>query len=189
MVAAFGPCRSTISFRFLPSITKMSPTRTVPCVASYAGMDITVHASDKRRAAGHRSRRVTARVALGAVRSVPGREAQDEPRPRLLPPSRRPTGRQPRPARRDAQTAQTQLPHATRARRRGVRARLRRPLLPCAQRPNVTDAPRPAPDILLPPRSRGRPRKTERPQRFTQREQHPINHHVTGRRTAGRGPR
>jgi transposase len=57
MVAAFGPCRSTISFRFLPSITKMSPTRTVPCVASYAGMDITVHASDKRRAAGHRSRR------------------------------------------------------------------------------------------------------------------------------------
>ena len=50
-------------------------------------MDITVHASDKRRAAGHRSRRVTARVALGAVRSVPGREAQDEPRPRLLPPA------------------------------------------------------------------------------------------------------
>ncbi len=56
-------------------------------------------------------------------------------------------------------------------------------------RPNITAAPRPAPDILLPPRSRGRPRKAERPQRFTQREQHPINHDVTGRRTAGRGPR
>ena len=35
--------------------------------------------------------------------------------------------------------------------------------------------------MLLPPRSRGRPPKTERPQRFIQREQHPINHHVAGR--------
>jgi hypothetical protein len=33
------------------------------------------------------------------------------------------------------------------------------------------------PDRLLPPRSRGRPAKTERPRRFTKREQHPINHH------------
>ena len=40
--------------------------------------------------------------------------------------------------------------------------------------------------MLLPPRSRGRPPKTERPQRFTQREQHPINHHVAGR---GANPR
>jgi hypothetical protein len=54
----------------------------------------------------------------------------------------------------------------------------------------ITDAPRPAPDRLLPPRPRGRPAKTERPQRSTQREQHPIDHHVTGREpTPGRGPR
>jgi hypothetical protein len=37
----------------------------------------------------------------------------------------------------------------------------------CAHGLNVTDAPRPAPGMLLPPRSRGRPPKTERPQRFT----------------------
>jgi hypothetical protein len=43
-----------------------------------------------------------------------------------------------------------------------------------------TDASRPAPGMLLPPRPRGRPRKTERPQRFPQRELHPITHHVAG---------
>jgi hypothetical protein len=37
-----------------------------------------------------------------------------------------------------------------------------------------TDAPRPAPGSLLPPLTGGRPRKTERPQRFPQRETHPI---------------
>jgi hypothetical protein len=42
-----------------------------------------------------------------------------------------------------------------------------------------TDAPRPAPGMLLPPRPRGRPRKTERPQRFPKRD-HPIKHHVAG---------
>ena len=41
-----------------------------------------------------------------------------------------------------------------------------------------TDAPRPAPRMLLPPPQGGRPPKTERPQRVTPRE-HPINHHVT----------
>ena len=46
------------------------------------------------------------------------------------------------------------------------------------QAPNHTDAPRPAPDLSLPPPPGGRPRKTERPQRFPQRD-HPIKHHVT----------
>jgi hypothetical protein len=40
-----------------------------------------------------------------------------------------------------------------------------------------TDAPRPAPSLLLPTRSRVRPRKIERPQRFPQRD-HPIKHLV-----------
>jgi hypothetical protein len=44
-----------------------------------------------------------------------------------------------------------------------------------ASSPIHTDAPRPAPEAPLPTRSRGRPRKIERPQRFPQREQHPIN--------------
>jgi transposase len=39
------------------------------------------------------------------------------------------------------------------------------------QAPPHTDAPRPAPEDSLPPRPRGRPRKTERPQRFPQRDQ------------------
>jgi hypothetical protein len=34
--------------------------------------------------------------------------------------------------------------------------------------------------MLLPPLLRGRPRKTERPQRLPQRD-HPIDHHVTDR--------
>jgi len=36
------------------------------------------------------------------------------------------------------------------------------------------DTSRPAPGMLLPPPTGGRPKKTERPQRFPQREQHPI---------------
>jgi hypothetical protein len=47
------------------------------------------------------------------------------------------------------------------------------------QAPLHTDAPRPAPNRLLPPPLGGRPRKTERPQRFPQRD-HPIKHHVAG---------
>jgi hypothetical protein len=37
-----------------------------------------------------------------------------------------------------------------------------------------TDTSRPAPDMLLPTPSGGRPPKTERPQRLPQREPHPI---------------
>ena len=37
-----------------------------------------------------------------------------------------------------------------------------------------TDTSRPAPGMSLPPPTGGRPPKTERPQRFPQREQHPI---------------
>jgi len=40
-----------------------------------------------------------------------------------------------------------------------------------------TDASRPAPSLLLPTRSRERPRKIERPQHFPQRD-HPIEHLV-----------
>jgi transposase len=45
--------------------------------------------------------------------------------------------------------------------------------------PTHADAPRPAPGTLLPPRARGRPSWTERPQRFPKRD-HPTNHHVAG---------
>jgi hypothetical protein len=46
-----------------------------------------------------------------------------------------------------------------------------------ASSPGSHDAPRPAPSLLLPTRSRARPRKIERPQRFPQRD-HPIEHLV-----------
>jgi len=47
------------------------------------------------------------------------------------------------------------------------------------QAPRHTDAPRPAPERLLPSPPSGRPRKTERPRRFPERD-HPIKHHVAG---------
>ena len=52
-------------------------------------------------------------------------------------------------------------PCATSARRRSSP----HDLLSCAHAPCHADAPRPAPGILLPPRPRGRPPKTERPHR------------------------
>ena len=50
----------------------------------------------------------------------------------------------------------------------------------CASSPHSRrNAPRPAPEDPLPPPSRGRPRKIERPRRFPQRDP-PIKHHVAG---------
>jgi hypothetical protein len=74
--------------------------------------------------------------------------------------------------------AQAQLPRPARPRRPGPAARLTEPAVGARAALIHTDAPRPAPQMPLPPRSRGRPTKTERPQRVTLRE-HPINHHVT----------
>jgi hypothetical protein len=59
--------------------------------------------------------------------------------------------------------------HATNLDRQANRSR--------ASSPDSHDAPRPAPSLLLPTRSRVRPRKIERPQRFPQRD-HPIEHLV-----------
>ena len=66
----------------------------------------------------------TARAALGALRSRPSRAPARQPRPRLLRPSRRAAGRQPRLPRPGAQAAQAQLPHPARARRPSARAGL-----------------------------------------------------------------
>ena len=143
----------------------------------YAGLDITVHQSDQRRAARAPLPPRTAGAALGAVRGRPGRAPARQPRPRLLRPGRRAPRRQPRLPRPRAQAAQAQLPHPARTRRRGAsrppdRTSVR--ALPSRH----SDAPRPAPRMLLPPPPRGRPPKTERPHRIPR--EHPINHHVTG---------
>ena len=117
-------------------------------------------------------------VALGAVRGRAGRppwRARLPDRAYYLR-GRGADRRQPRVPVGRAQAAQALLTHAARARRGGAWLR-HEPSPVRATALAHTDAPRPAPGRLLPPRSRGRPRKTERPQRFPQRD-HPINHHV-----------
>ena len=141
----------------------------------YAGLDITVHQSDQRRAPGHLSRQgpPALRWALFEAAQVARRPAQ--PRPRLLRAGRRAARRQPRLPGGRAQAAQAQLPHAARARRGGAAARMN---LSVRAQPSLTPMRRgqlPACSCRHAPR--GRPRKTERPQRFPQRD-HPINHHV-----------
>jgi hypothetical protein len=146
----------------------------------YAGLDITVHQSDQRRAARAPLAPGPAGAALGALRNSPARSPRGQPRPRLLRAGRRAARRQPRlpryPPASCSSAATTRCANSeTRPCNRpetisGARAVL-----------HHTDAPRPAPRMLLPPPSpRGRPRKTERPQRLPQRD-HPINHHVTDR--------
>src|SRR3954469_4295742 len=117
-------------------------------------------------------------AALGALRGRAGRQTRAQPRPRVLPGHQGAHRRQPRLPVGRAQAPQALLPHATRARRSGTRAT--RVTLPRARTALThTDAPRPAPDRIPPPPAGGRPQKTERPQRFPQRD-HPITHHVAG---------
>ena len=78
----------------------------------YAGLDITVSESDRKRAPGRLSRQGPADVALGALRGGPGRAAlAPVARPRLLPAGRRPAGRQPRLPGGRPQAAPARLPH------------------------------------------------------------------------------
>ena len=122
----------------------------------YAGMDITVHQSDQRRAPGHLSRQGPPALRWALFEAAQQtRAADDEPGPRLLRAGRRADRRQPRVPVGRAQAAQAQLPHAARARRGGTGTRM---TFPVRAKPFVTpDAPRPAPGNLLPPRPRGRP--------------------------------
>ena len=117
------------------------------------------------------------RRCAGRCTRPPRPPAVPAPRTATTTAGRRAARRQPRVPGARAQAAQTLLPHAARARRRGPRSPHELPR--ARQAPHHTDAPRPAPGMLLPPRPRGRPRKTERPQRLPQRD-HPIKHHVAG---------
>ena len=53
-------------------------------VVRHSGLDVTVDASDRRRAGGFLSRQGTADIALGALRGRQERVASTQPRPRLL---------------------------------------------------------------------------------------------------------
>jgi hypothetical protein len=142
----------------------------------YAGIDITVHQSDQRRAPGHLSRQGPPALRWAYMRppSQPvGRQA-----PTATTTARRPSawGTTAPVWRCRASCSSAATTRCASSVRRhwhphdlpGARQALRHP-----------DAPRPAPGSLLPSRSRGRPPKTERPQRFPQRD-HPIKHHVAG---------
>ena len=144
----------------------------------YAGLDITVHQSDQRRSPGHLSRqgppalRWALYEAAQAARrpGSPDRAYYDQAAERL-----------------GGNRACLALARKLLKRSFHVLRELGdQALQPGLTDPAVgaraallhTDAPRPAPRMLLPPLASGRPPKTERPQRVTPRE-HPINHHVT----------
>ena len=145
----------------------------------YAGLDITVHQSDQRRAPGHLSRQGPPALRWALYEAAQLARRAGQPRPRLLRAGRRPARRQPRLPGRRSQAAQAQLPHAARTRRRGPATGLK-PSQVRAQS-SITPMRRGRlPACCCRHSPRGRPRKTERPQRLPQRD-HPINHHVTDR--------
>ena len=153
----------------------------------YAGLDVTVHQSDQRRAPGHLSRqgppalRWALYEAAQAARrpGSPDRAYYDQAAQRLggnracLALARK--------------LLKRKLHTLREPRRPSHRAGLSTAVGARAALPH-TDAPRPAPRMLLLRPQGGWPTKTERPHRITTRE-HPINHHVTDPGTQGRGPK
>ena len=121
----------------------------------FAGLDITVHQSDRPPLTRATVAPRTIRAALGAVRGRAMRAPALLARPRLLPPSSAATRRQSRLPGRRPQAAQAQLSHAQRPRRGGDRARLTARSERAAL--DHADAPRPVPEMLLPPAHAGRP--------------------------------
>lgn len=135
-----------------------------------AGMDITVHQSDQRRAPGHLSRQGPSALRWALYEA--------EAAPTVCTSNRQPTGW--------AATA-----HAFRSRAACSSAATTRSVISARKpsnppdKPTVCalnalvhiDAPRPAPVGSPPPRPRGRPQKNERPQRCAV-PRHPIPHHV-----------
>ena len=130
-------------------------------VVRYGGMDTTVHASDKRRAPGHLSRQgpPALRWALYQAAQAASRERSPD-RDYFLQAAER-LGRN-RACLALARKLLKRCYHTLKdLGQGGTRARMS---FPRARTPSPqADAPRPAPGILLPPRSRGRPPKTDRP--------------------------
>ena len=137
----------------------------------YSGLDITVYQSDGDEAPGTSHARARPCCAGRSTRPRKPHAARS-PGPRLLRAGRRAARRQPRVSRDRAQAAAAQLPHPARTRRGGAPTRMTRSLR--AKAFPHPDTSRPAPGMSLPTPHGGRPPKTERPQRFPQREQHPI---------------
>jgi hypothetical protein len=156
----------------------------------YCVLDITIRQSDRRRGPGHLSRQGPPALRW-ALYEAP-QTARRQGLPTATTTSRRPRGwaaTAPASRSRASCSSAATTPCATSATRHCSPPETGRARAALTQQ----DAPRPAPGIVLPPRPRGRPPTTERPQRSPQRD-HPINHHVAGplhdtvadRDTAGR---
>ena len=149
----------------------------------YAGLDITVKQSDRRRAPGHLSRQGPPALRWALYEAAQSARRQSSPD-------------------RDYYRQAAERLGGNRACLAVARKLLKRsyhtprelgdqPLQP-ARPPRLaraalthTDAPRPAPGIVLPPRPRGRPPTTERPHSPTQREPPPSTITSPARHTAG----
>ena len=136
----------------------------------YAGLDITVYQSDQHRAPGKLSRQGPPALRWALYEAAQRARLPASPDRAYYLQARRAARWQSRLPGAHAQAAQALLPHTARARRGGAPACMKL-LLRARQVLTHTDAPRPAPEVLLPPPHRGRPRKIERPQRLPQRDQ------------------
>jgi transposase len=169
-----GPLVAVTILAELGDCTRFSSSRQA---VRYAGIDITVHQSDQRRAPGHLSRQGPSPRCAGRCMRRPNQRA-GAPAPTATTTATQPNGwATTAPAWRSrascssaptTRCASSARRHSSPHELPGARTALRQP-----------DAPRPAPGSRLPPRSRGRPPKTERPQRSPQRDT-PITHHVAG---------
>ena len=153
----------------------------------YAGIDITVYASDRRRAPARLSRQgpPALRWALFEAAQCARRRSSPD-HPYYLETAERLGGNRACLAVSRKLLKRSSTRYANSARKRckphdlaTARQALRHP-----------DAPRPAPGKLLPPPARGRPSSTERPQRLPQRDHPPSNIMSPARsQPPGRGPR
>ena len=153
----------------------------------YAGLDITVHQSDQRRAPGHLARQGPPALRWALYEAAQATHRPDSPDRAYYDQAAERLGGNRACLALGAQAAQAQLPHPARTRRRSAGAGLTGSAVGARAALLHTDAPRPAPRMSLPPVASGRPPKTERPHRITR--EHPINHHVTDLDDEGRGPR
>ena len=148
------------SVTILAELGDVSRFSSLRAVVRYGGMDITVHASDKRRAPGHLSRQgpPALRWALYEAAQAASRERSPD-RDYFLQAAER-LGRN-RACLALARKLLKRCYHTLKD--LGEEGLAPRTSFPRARTPSQADAPRPAPATALPPRSRGRPPKTERP--------------------------
>jgi hypothetical protein len=116
-----GPLTSITILAELGDARRFSSSREA---VRYAGMDITVHQSDARRAPRPTVTPRAPGVAVGAVRGRAVRPPTQLARPQLLPRDRRAARRQPRLPGRWRASSSSAAPHPARTRRGGTAARM-----------------------------------------------------------------